>query len=128
MLAISRKRPPSLKQGKYRLRFEAEAWEEWKRLDGAPKQELRELLIARLDNPKVPGSALKGELAGCFKIKLRKSGYRLVYEVIDDIVVVLVLAVDKREDSAAYTAAVKRLAAPSRAEVVRAIKTRPGKT
>jgi mRNA interferase RelE/StbE len=128
MLATSRKKPPSLRQGKYRLHFEVAAWEEWKQLDGAPKEELRELLIARLDNPKLPGSALKGELAGCYKIKLRKSGYRLVYEVIDDIVVVLVLAVDKREDSAAYIAAAKRLAAPTRVEVLRAIKSRRSQT
>lgn len=69
---------------------------------------MREALIKRLDNPHVPGSALKDELAGCYKIKLLKAAYRLVYEVLDDVVVVLVLAVDKREDSAAYIAAATR--------------------
>ncbi|WP_265588070.1 hypothetical protein [Alcaligenes faecalis] len=45
----------------------------------------------------------------CYKIKLLKQGYRLVYTVEDDVLVVLVLAVDKREDMAAYRAAVQRL-------------------
>ena len=86
----SASKPASLRQGKYRLHFETQAWQEWKALDGAPKKALREALIKRLDNPHVPGSALKGELAGCYKIKLLKAGYRLVYEVLDDVVVVLV--------------------------------------
>ena len=101
-------RPASLRQGRYRLRFEPNAWAEWKALDGAPKKALREALIKRLDNPHVPGSALGGDLAGCYKIKLLKAGYRLVYQVLDEIVVVLVLAVDKREDNAAYDAASSR--------------------
>lgn len=44
---------------------------------------------------------LHGELRDCYKIKLRKQGYRLVYSVEDDVLVVLVLAIDKREDMAA---------------------------
>lgn len=44
-----------------------------------------------------------------YKIKLRKQGYRLVYNVEDDALVVLVLAVDKREDMAAYRSAIERL-------------------
>jgi mRNA interferase RelE/StbE len=56
----------------------------------------------------VPGSALRGKLAGCYKIKLLKQGYRLIYEVLDTQVVVLVLAVNKREDALAYLLAEKR--------------------
>jgi mRNA interferase RelE/StbE len=115
---LTSSKPASLRQGKYRLRFESQAWEEWKSLDGAPKQALRDALIKRLDNPHVPGSALKGELAGCYKIKLLKAGYRLVYEVLDEVVVLLVLAVDKREDSAAYIAAAARAAGIMRATLV----------
>ena len=57
----------------------------------------------------MPGAALHGELAGFYKIKLRKQGYRLVYGVEDDALVVMVMAVDKREDSAVYRAALSRL-------------------
>jgi mRNA interferase RelE/StbE len=53
------------------------------------------LLIKRLEQPRVPGGALHGDLAGCYKIKLRKHGYRLVYEVLDDVIVVLVLLIER---------------------------------
>lgn len=57
---------------------------------------------------------MHGDLDDCYKIKLRKQGYRLVYQVDDDVLVVLVLAVDKREDLAAYRAAIERLGNSSR--------------
>ncbi|MBX3656754.1 MAG: type II toxin-antitoxin system mRNA interferase toxin, RelE/StbE family [Ramlibacter sp.] len=109
------------------MHFETQAWQEWKQLDGAPKQALREALIKRLDNPHVPASALKGPLAGCYKIKLQKAGYRLVYEVLDDVVVVLVLAIDKRADSAAYLSAATRATGSGRAQVVAALRPRKPK-
>lgn len=60
---------------------------------------------------RLPGAELHGELRNCYKIKLLKQGYRLVYQVEDDVLVVLVLAVAKREDLAVYRAAVDRLLA-----------------
>jgi mRNA interferase RelE/StbE len=83
---------------------------------------LREALIKRLDEPHIPAAALKGELAGCYKIKLLKAGYRLVYEVLDDVVVVLVLAVGKREDSAAYTEAIERITSGAREAAAKALR------
>lgn len=93
----------------YRLKFVPSAWAEWQALDGSLKEPLRKLLKKRLNNPHMPGAALHGELAGFYKIKLRKQGYRLVYGVEDDALVVMVMAVDKREDSAVYRAALSRL-------------------
>ena len=78
-------------------------------MDGSVKEPLRKLLKKRLEQPHVPGAALHGVLIGCYKIKLRQQGYRLVYTVEDDALIVLVLAVDKREDSVAYRAALERL-------------------
>ena len=94
---------------KYRLQFVPSAWAEWQALDGSVKETLRKLLKKRLDNPHVPGGELHGALAGHYKIKLRKQGYRLVYGVHDDILMVMVMAVDKREDSAVYQSAMSRL-------------------
>ncbi|WP_394791003.1 type II toxin-antitoxin system RelE/ParE family toxin [Rhodoferax sp.] len=94
----------------YRLQFVPSAWAEWQKLDGSVKEPLRKLLKKRLDNPHVPGAALHGELAGYYKIKLRKQGFRLVYGVQDDVLVVMVMAVDKREDSVAYQSAMNRIA------------------
>ena len=95
---------------KYRLQFVPSAWAEWQALDGSIKETLRKLLKKRLDNPHVPGGQLHGALAGHYKIKLRKQGYRLVYGVQDDVLIVMVMAVDKREDSAVYESATARLA------------------
>jgi mRNA interferase RelE/StbE len=86
------------------------AWQEWQALDGSVKESMRKLLRKRLDNPHVPGGALHGELAGFYKIKLRKQGFRLVYGVEDDVLVVMVMAVDKREDGMIYRSALARVA------------------
>jgi mRNA interferase RelE/StbE len=94
---------------RYRLKFVPSAWAEWQALDGSVKEPLRKLLKKRLDNPHVPGAELHGELRGYYKIKLRKQGYRLVYGVEDDVLVVMVMAIDKREDGLAYRSAAKRL-------------------
>jgi mRNA interferase RelE/StbE len=78
-------------------------------LDGSIKAPLRRLLRKRLDQPHVPGAALHGPLRGYYKIKLRKHGVRLVYGVEDDVLVVMVMAVDKREDNLVYESARARL-------------------
>jgi len=93
---------------KYRLKFVPDAWREWQALDGSIKQALKPLLAKRLQTPHVPGAQLHRELAGCYKIKLLKQGYRLVYVVEDDELVVLVLSVGKRANSVAYQMAAKR--------------------
>jgi mRNA interferase RelE/StbE len=81
-----------------------------KRSTDRVKPTLKKLLAKRLDNPHVPGGALHGELSRCYKIKLSKQGIRLVYEVIDDRLIVMVLAVDRREDNLVYRVALARLA------------------
>jgi len=48
-------------------------------------------------------------LPDCYKIKLRSSGYRLVYQVIDQEIVVFVVAVDKWEREQVYRKAAERL-------------------
>ncbi|WP_080718552.1 type II toxin-antitoxin system RelE family toxin [Pectobacterium brasiliense] len=61
-----------------------------------------------LQNPHVPANRLHG-MADCYKIKLRSAGYRLVYQVLEHEIVVLVLAVGKRGRSEVYKAAKDRL-------------------
>ena len=93
----------------YRLKFIPEALAEWNALDGSVKEVMRKALKKRLVNPHVPSCRLHSDLAGCYKIKLRQQGYRLVYTVEDDCLVVLVLAVNKLEDSVVYRAAMARM-------------------
>lgn len=65
-------------------------------------------LKERLSNPHVPKDALSG-MPNCYKIKLRSIGFRLVYQVIDQELIVIVVAVGKRERNEAYLKARKRL-------------------
>ncbi len=94
---------------KYKLKFLPEALKEWHQLDGSIKLIFRKALKKRLLQPKVPGSELHGDLEDCYKIKLLNHGYRLVYTIENQELVVLVLAVDKRENSIAYQSALFRL-------------------
>jgi len=96
---------------KYKFRFMPEALEEWRSLDGSVQANLKKLLAKRLDKPHVPGGELHGALAGCYRIKLRQQGVRMVYSVEDDHLLVTVVAVDKREDGVVYDSAIARLSA-----------------
>ena len=91
----------------YELEFIPSALKEWKKLDGSIKQQLKKKLAERLENPHIIASRLHG-FDCAYKIKLRSSGYRLVYEVDDERVVVIVIATGKREANAVYTAAMSR--------------------
>ncbi|MBO9484457.1 MULTISPECIES: type II toxin-antitoxin system RelE/ParE family toxin [Gammaproteobacteria] len=92
----------------YELDFSALAWKEWQKLNSTVREQFKAKLRKRLENPKVSKDKLSGQ-KDCYKIKLRNSGYRLVYQVLDDVVVVFVISVGKRERSEAYKAAQKRL-------------------
>jgi mRNA interferase RelE/StbE len=91
----------------YELAFLPTALAEWKKLDGSVREMFKKKLAERLEVPHVPAAKLHSQ-KDRYKIKLRDSGYRLVYEVKDDIVTVLVVAVGKREREAVYRAAAKR--------------------
>ncbi|KTC65689.1 toxin of the RelE-RelB toxin-antitoxin system; Qin prophage (plasmid) [Legionella adelaidensis] len=93
----------------YKLSFHPKALEEWNNLDNRIKKRFKKKLAERLDNPHVPKSKLHGDLSHCYKIKLLKDGYRLVYQVNENSVTVMVVAVGQRDKSKAYEAAIKRL-------------------
>ncbi len=80
----------------YKLEFLTEALKEWRSLDSTIKKQLKKKLGKCLENPIIPAARLSGS-KNRYKIKLRAVGYRLVYEVINDEIVVVVIAVGKRE-------------------------------
>ena len=82
---------------------------EWNDLVGSIKSQFKKQLEKRLDNPHVPTTRLSNDLNDCYKIKLQKIGYRLVYEVIDTRLVIIVLSVGRRDGLQAYTKATKRI-------------------
>ena len=90
----------------FELGFLDAALKEWKKLDGATREQFKAKLAERLLMPRVPSAQLSGH-KDRYKIKLRSVGYRLVYEVRDSEVVVVV-AVGKRERNAVYNAAARR--------------------
>ena len=92
----------------YELEFHELALKEWKKLDGSVRTQLIKILSKRLQAPHVPSARLRGDLQNTYKIKLRDLGYRLVYEVIDQRLIVLVIAIGRRDHDEAYQIAVKR--------------------
>ena len=92
----------------FKLRFHELALAEWNKLDNSIREPLKKKLTDRLNNPRVPAAALSG-VPDCYKIKLLRVGYRLVYRVEDETVFVTVIAVGKRDKLKVYDAAKTRL-------------------
>ena len=92
----------------YRLEFHEDALKEWNDLDGSIKYQFKKQLEKRMADPYVPAAKLSNDLNECYKIKLQKIGYRLVYEVIDNRLVIIVLSVGRRDGLQAYIKASKR--------------------
>ncbi|QIW15890.1 addiction module toxin RelE [Pasteurellaceae bacterium RH1A] len=92
----------------YELEFDPRAMKEWRKLDQTVRDQFKKKLDEVLKNPEIPANKLSG-YPNCYKIKLRKLGYRLIYQVKNDVVLVFVLAIGKREREAAYDTAKNRL-------------------
>ena len=92
----------------YSLEFDLRALKEWHKLGDTIRQQFKNKLAEILDNPRIEANRLR-DLPDCYKVKLRSAGYRLIYQVIDQDIVVFVVAIDKRENEAAYRKASKRL-------------------
>ena len=90
------------------LRFHEKAWREWQQLDTSVREPLKTKLLERLEQPRVPASALRG-MPNCYKIKLHSVGYRLVYRIDNATVYVTVIAVGNRDKSRVYQNATQRL-------------------
>lgn len=91
----------------YKVEFVPAAQKEWRKLDSKLRQQFAAKLEESRHHPRVPGDKLKGS-ADSYRIKQRSSGYRLIYEVIDERVLVLVLSVGTRERLSAYRKADQR--------------------
>lgn len=92
----------------YKLRFKSQALKEWKKLDEGVRSQFKKRLIERLENPRVESARLNG-LKDCYKIKLKAAGYRLVYDVRDNELVISIVCVGKRERNLVYKTAAKRI-------------------
>lgn len=91
----------------YRLEFLPSARREWDKLGETVRRQFVKKLRERLENPRVRASMLSG-IADHYKIKLRQSGYRLVYRVDDQVITVTVVAVGRRDGGEVYETAARR--------------------
>ena len=92
----------------YELAFKKTALKEWNKLGATIQTQFTKKLKEVLSNPRIPSAKLSGANS-LYKIKLRQAGYRLAYEVNDQIVTVTVIAVGKRGGGKIYQAAMKRM-------------------
>jgi mRNA interferase RelE/StbE len=91
----------------YELNFHPDALKEWHKLDNPVRVQFKKKLAERLENPHITSAKLSGRV-NRYKIKLRNVGYRLVYEVRDNELIVVVVAVGKRERNTVYNTAANR--------------------
>ncbi|EFJ5716731.1 TPA: type II toxin-antitoxin system RelE/ParE family toxin [Escherichia coli] len=89
----------------YTVKFRDDALKEWLRLDKAIQRQFAKKCS---ENPHIASAKLRG-LKDCYKIKLRASGFRLVYQVIDDMLIIAVVAAGKHERSNVYHLASERM-------------------
>ena len=91
----------------YKLEFVPSALKEWKKLGATLKEQFKKKLAERLQTPHIPKDHLSGGI-NLYKIKFKSCGYRLVYQVNDEFITILVLAVGKRERSEVYKKALEK--------------------
>lgn len=92
----------------YELEFKKSALKEWKKLGSTVQTQFKKKLMSILEHPHIPSAKLSGT-SNFYKIKLRQAGYRLVYEVNDQIITITIISVGKRERGKGYNDAMKRV-------------------
>jgi mRNA interferase RelE/StbE len=93
---------------KYRLRFESDALKEWNSLDKSIRIQFAKKLENRLEDPLVKSAELSGDLKGLYKIKLASLGYRLVYQIENLELTIVVISVGRRDKNSVYKTAKNR--------------------
>ncbi|WP_039905463.1 type II toxin-antitoxin system RelE/ParE family toxin [Acetobacter tropicalis] len=92
----------------YKIDLVEQAKKEWRKLPPEIKNQFADKLETLVNDP-YQAPRLRGDLKNCFKIKLKSSGYRLVYKVNEKEIVLLVVAIGKRNNDDIYKTAKKRV-------------------
>ena len=92
----------------YKLVFLKQARKEWEKLNSTIREQFKKKLRKRLNDPRIEADSLRGA-SDLYKIKLKQSGFRLVYRVIDDRIEVEVISVGKRDKKQVYEKAFERI-------------------
>jgi mRNA interferase RelE/StbE len=97
---------------RYSVKFSESAKAEFSKLDGSIKKLVLKQLIALETNPykgKSLGNKFGMDLTGLYKLYVHKKQIRIVYEVIDNELVVYVLGIGKRDDLEVYAEVFNKL-------------------
>ena len=84
---------------KYTVAFSPEGQKAFEKLDNSIAVRIKNWIINNLEgceNPRYKGRALKGNLAGYWRYRV--GDYRIIAEIQDDKIVILIIDVDKRND------------------------------
>ena len=101
------------------IKYLPEVEKDWKALSGSQVIAVRKALEKVRQNPlpqeeggygKPLGHTGSSNLTGFLKIKLKKEGIRVVYQVMRTETVMLIIVIGIREDNAVYEAARRRIA------------------
>lgn len=92
----------------YKLYFFKSAKKEWDKLSPEIREQFKKKLAKCLQEPHIQNNKLSG-MTNCYKIKLRNIGYRLVYQVKDNELIVAVVSVGMRDKNLVYRLAELRL-------------------
>lgn len=96
----------------YRVTLTADAADDFRRLDGSLKQPVAKQL-KKLETAPLLGEHLGNkaglDLTGYYKLYAAQNAVRIVYRIIEQQVIVEVVAIGKREDLAVYHTALKRI-------------------
>ncbi len=93
----------------YRVQYLPEVIKDLKSLDKARANRVLDVIEKKIINgePRKAGKPLRGELAGCYKIRI--GDMRIVYRVIDGEITVLMIAAGMRRNDEVYKKAGKRV-------------------
>jgi mRNA interferase RelE/StbE len=95
---------PAKAKPKFALHFDERALAEWHKLDKQIQKQFKKKLNNLITGVEIPSpkARLSGLPPSHFKIKQRSSGYRLVYKYEEDKLLILVIAVGKRNRNVVY--------------------------
>jgi len=80
----------------YRIEFTHSSEKEFKKLDSVVKQRVSDAVVELEDNPRPSGCVALKDYKSIYRIRIGK--FRVIYEVQDKVLLVLVIRIAKRED------------------------------
>jgi len=83
----------------YELNFLSSAKKEFKKLDSVAQKIIKEKLLLLIENPEILKNnikALKGEYKGKFRLRINQ--YRVVFQVKEDVLVIVVIRIGHRKE------------------------------